>query len=95
MMEELVNCFVRRLPGIRRMKRCEIGLPHPSIQIALQRHYVTLQGTIFAALDIEADVGKPAIMPQAEIDYMKENMMFRSYDAFAYFRAQLPKGARL
>jgi ribulose-5-phosphate 4-epimerase/fuculose-1-phosphate aldolase len=40
-------------------------------------------------------VGKPSIMPQPEIDYMKENMMYRSYDAFAYFRSLLPKGARL
>ena len=39
-------------------------------------------------------VGKPAIMPQAEIDYMKENMMYRSYDAFAYFKSLLPKGGR-
>ena len=31
-------------------------------------------------------VGKPTVMPQKEIDYMKENMMSRSYDAFAYFR---------
>ena len=34
-------------------------------------------------------------MPQAEIDYMKENMMYRSYDAFAYFSSLLPKGAKL
>jgi hypothetical protein len=34
-------------------------------------------------------------MPQAEIDYMKENMIFRSYDAFAYFTSLLPKSARL
>jgi len=26
---------------------------------------------------------------------MKENMMYRSYDAFAYFRSLLPKGSRL
>jgi hypothetical protein len=34
-------------------------------------------------------------MPQSEIDYMKENMMFRSYDAFAYFKSLLPKNAQL
>jgi hypothetical protein len=26
---------------------------------------------------------------------MKENMTFRSYDAFAYFKSLLPKSARL
>jgi len=26
---------------------------------------------------------------------MKENMMFRSYDAFAYFKSLLPKNAQL
>jgi hypothetical protein len=26
---------------------------------------------------------------------MKENMMYRSYDAFAYFKSQLPKGGKL
>jgi hypothetical protein len=44
---------------------------------------------------IASCVGKPSIMPQPEIDYMKENMMYRSYDAFAYFQSLLPKGARL
>ena len=40
-------------------------------------------------------VGKPSIMPQKEIDYMKENMTYRSYDAFAYFKSLLPKGGKL
>lgn len=40
-------------------------------------------------------VGKPAIMPQNDIDYMKENMKYRSYDAFAYFQSLLPKGGKL
>jgi L-ribulose-5-phosphate 4-epimerase len=40
-------------------------------------------------------VGKPTIMPQSEIDYMKENMMYRSYDAFAYFKSLLPRGGKL
>ena len=40
-------------------------------------------------------VGKPTIMPQTEIDYMKENMTYRSYDAFAYFKSLLPRGGKL
>jgi len=44
---------------------------------------------------IASTVGKPSIMPQSEIDYMKENMTYRSYDAFAYFSSLLPKAARL
>jgi hypothetical protein len=40
-------------------------------------------------------VGKPTIMPQKEIDTMKENMIYRSYDAFAYFKSLLPRGGRL
>lgn len=34
-------------------------------------------------------VGKPVIMPEKDIDYMKENMVARSYQAFAYFTALL------
>jgi hypothetical protein len=44
---------------------------------------------------VASSVGTPVIMPQADIDYMKENMTYRSYDAFAYFQSLLPKGARL
>jgi hypothetical protein len=40
-------------------------------------------------------VGKPAIMPQPDIDYMKENMKYRVYDGFAYFKSLLPKKGRL
>ena len=40
-------------------------------------------------------VGKPSIMPQKDIDYMKENMTYRSYDGFAYFKSLLPKKSRL
>jgi hypothetical protein len=40
-------------------------------------------------------VGKPAVMPQADIDFMKQNMVFRSYDAFAYFKSLLPRGGKL
>jgi len=35
-------------------------------------------------------VGKPMTMPQKDIDVMKENMLYRSYDAFAYFASLLP-----
>jgi L-ribulose-5-phosphate 4-epimerase len=34
---------------------------------------------------VASSVGKPVTMPQKEIDSMKENMVYRSYDAFAYF----------
>ena len=34
---------------------------------------------------IAGAVGKPVTMPQNEIDHMKENMVYRAYDAFAYF----------
>jgi L-ribulose-5-phosphate 4-epimerase len=44
---------------------------------------------------VASSVGTPAIMPQKDIDYMKENMTYRSYDAFAYFRSLLPKGGRV
>ncbi len=40
---------------------------------------------------IAASVGKPALMPQKDIDSMRENMRYRSYDAFAFF-ASLLKG---
>jgi ribulose-5-phosphate 4-epimerase/fuculose-1-phosphate aldolase len=39
-------------------------------------------------------VGKPVVMPQKDIDYMKKNMIYRSYDAFAYFKSLLPRSAR-
>jgi ribulose-5-phosphate 4-epimerase/fuculose-1-phosphate aldolase len=44
---------------------------------------------------VASSVGKPTDMPQNDIDYMKENMVYRSYDAFAYFRSLLPKGSQL
>lgn len=40
---------------------------------------------------VASSVGKPVAMPQQEIDVMRENMIYRSYDAFAYF-ASLLKG---
>ncbi len=38
---------------------------------------------------VASAVGKPVIMPQKEIAIMKENMVYRSYDAFAYFASLL------
>lgn len=40
---------------------------------------------------IASCVGKPVSMPQKDIDSMRENMRYRSYDAFAFF-ASLLKG---
>ncbi|TMA59687.1 MAG: class II aldolase/adducin family protein [Deltaproteobacteria bacterium] len=57
-------------------------------------HAIYLERTAYMQF-IASCVGKPSIMPQSEIDYMKENMMFRSYDAFAYFKSLLPKNAQL
>jgi len=57
-------------------------------------HAIYLERTAYMQF-IAGCVGKPSIMPQWEIDYMKENMMFRSYDAFAYFKSLLPKNAQL
>lgn len=36
-------------------------------------------------------LGKTVTMPQKEIDVMRENMIYRSYDAFAYFASLLKK----
>ena len=57
-------------------------------------HAIYLERTAYMQF-IASTVGKPSIMPQSEIDYMKENMTYRSYDAFAYFKSLLPKAARL
>lgn len=38
---------------------------------------------------IASSVGKPALMPQKDIDVMKDNMKYRSYDAFNYFASLL------
>jgi L-ribulose-5-phosphate 4-epimerase len=40
---------------------------------------------------VASSVGKLVTMPQKEIDSMKENMIYRSYDAFAYFVSLLKK----
>ena len=57
-------------------------------------HAIYLERTAYMQF-VASCVGKPTVMPQKEIDYMKENMMFRSYDAFAYFRSLLPRDGRL
>ena len=41
---------------------------------------------------VAGSLGKPAVMPQKEIDVMRENMIYRSYDAFAYFASLLGRG---
>lgn len=44
---------------------------------------------------VASSVGKPVTMPQKEIQVMKDNMIYRSYDAFAYFASLLGrKGKR-
>jgi L-ribulose-5-phosphate 4-epimerase len=57
-------------------------------------HAIYLERTAYMQW-VASCVGKPTMMPQSEIDYMKENMMYRSYDAFAYFKSLLPKGGKL
>ena len=43
---------------------------------------------------VASSVGKPVTMPQKDIDVMKENMVYRAYDAFAYFASLLRKRPR-
>ncbi|HXG53460.1 MAG TPA: class II aldolase/adducin family protein [candidate division Zixibacteria bacterium] len=57
-------------------------------------HAIYLERTAYMQW-VASCVGKPVTMPQKDIDYMKENMMYRAYDAFAYFRSLLPKGVRV
>jgi L-ribulose-5-phosphate 4-epimerase len=40
---------------------------------------------------VASAVGRPKIMPEADIEYMKKNMVARSYQAFAYFASLLPE----
>jgi ribulose-5-phosphate 4-epimerase/fuculose-1-phosphate aldolase len=44
---------------------------------------------------VASSVGKPVVMPQGDIDFMKENMVARSYQAFAYFTSLLPGRLRV
>jgi L-ribulose-5-phosphate 4-epimerase len=57
-------------------------------------HAIYLERTAYMQF-VASCVGKPAIMPQRDIDYMKENMKYRAYDGFAYFKSLLPKKGRL
>jgi ribulose-5-phosphate 4-epimerase/fuculose-1-phosphate aldolase len=57
-------------------------------------HAIYLERTAYMQW-VASSVGKPAIMPESDIAYMKENMTYRSYDAFAYFKSLLPKGNKL
>lgn len=56
-------------------------------------HAIYLERTAYIQW-VASSVGKPVLMPQKDIDYMKENMIYRSYDAFAYFTSLLPRGNR-
>jgi L-ribulose-5-phosphate 4-epimerase len=57
-------------------------------------HAIYLERTAYMQW-VASSIGKPAIMPEKDIGYMKENMTYRSYDAFAYFQSLLPRGSRL
>lgn len=57
-------------------------------------HAIYLERTAYMQF-VASCVGKPAIMPQPDVDYMKENMKYRAYDGFAYFKSLLPKKGRL
>jgi L-ribulose-5-phosphate 4-epimerase len=51
-------------------------------------HAIYLERTAYMQW-VASCIGKPDTMPQKEIDVMKENMIYRSYDAFAYFASLL------
>lgn len=53
-------------------------------------HAIYLERTAYMQW-VASCVGKPVTMPQKDTDEMKENMIYRSYDAFAYFTSLLPK----
>jgi ribulose-5-phosphate 4-epimerase/fuculose-1-phosphate aldolase len=57
-------------------------------------HAIYLERTAYMQW-VASSIGKPTIMPEKDIAYMRENMTYRSYDAFAYFKSLLPKGVRL
>jgi ribulose-5-phosphate 4-epimerase/fuculose-1-phosphate aldolase len=57
-------------------------------------HAIYLERTAYMQW-VASCVGKPVTMPQKDIDDMKENMVYRAYDAFAYFQSLMPKGAKL
>ena len=55
-------------------------------------HAIYLERTAYIQW-VASSIGKPVMMPQKDIDDMKENMIYRAYDAFAYFQSMLPRGA--
>jgi L-ribulose-5-phosphate 4-epimerase len=57
-------------------------------------HAIYLERTAYMQW-VASSVGQPAVMPTKDIAYMKENMVYRSYDAFAYFKSLLPRSSRL
>jgi ribulose-5-phosphate 4-epimerase/fuculose-1-phosphate aldolase len=57
-------------------------------------HAIYLERTAYMQW-VASSVGKPSVMPQKDIDDMKENMIYRAYDAFAYFQSLLPGGSRV
>jgi len=56
-------------------------------------HAIYLERTAYMQW-IASSIGKPVVMPQKDIDDMKENMIYRAYDAFAYFQSMLPRRAK-
>ena len=54
-------------------------------------HAIYLERTAYMQW-VSSSIGKAVLMPQKDIDDMKENMIYRSYDAFAYFQSLLPRG---
>ena len=57
-------------------------------------HAIYLERTAYIQW-VASSIGKPVVMPQKDIDDMKENMIYRAYDAFAYFQSLLPRGSKL
>lgn len=53
-------------------------------------HSIYLERTAYMQW-VASSVGKPVTMPQKEIDIMKENMVYRAYDGFAYFASLLKR----
>ncbi len=53
-------------------------------------HAIYLERTAYMQW-VASSVGKPVTMPQKEIDVMKENMVYRAYDGFAYFASLLKR----
>jgi ribulose-5-phosphate 4-epimerase/fuculose-1-phosphate aldolase len=56
-------------------------------------HAIYLERTAYIQW-VASSIGKPVIMPQKDIDDMKENMIYRAYDAFAYFQSMLPRRSK-